>query len=285
MTALMRAAYHGHAQMVRALLDHGADPNITRNDKFTALALAAFFGHTETVRILLEQGARREVVTRCGASAHLWATARTFTDAARCLEAPVPPPPVRAPVNPVAPVVVKTLKDPPEIWDLVHEVRPSFNAGSAFMARVKSMNRFVAIGAVAVLILSVGSLGVLLLRGSRARNPQPVAEIPVIQNVPVVNVPAEIPRTETPVSEPEPVVVESNHPRNVTRQIRARSVAARSEAPEVVQRTESREPAAVVSPPVAAAPKFAAQPPVKKAPNVPSPQLITPTKAKVIQWP
>src|SRR5688500_5291600 len=47
MTALMRAAYHGRVQMLRVLLDHGADPNISRNDNFTALSLAAFFGHAE----------------------------------------------------------------------------------------------------------------------------------------------------------------------------------------------------------------------------------------------
>ena len=86
MTALMRAAYHGHARTVRALLDHGADPNLTRNDKFTALALAAFFGHTETVKILIEHGAKKEVVTRCGASAKTWATARTYATIA-CLSA------------------------------------------------------------------------------------------------------------------------------------------------------------------------------------------------------
>ncbi|HEX6284030.1 MAG TPA: ankyrin repeat domain-containing protein, partial [Pyrinomonadaceae bacterium] len=46
-TALMRAAQHGHARVVRLLLAHGADANLVRNDKFTALSLAAFFGHTE----------------------------------------------------------------------------------------------------------------------------------------------------------------------------------------------------------------------------------------------
>src|SRR5688572_12014437 len=120
MTALMRAAHNGHERMVRALLKHGADPNITRNDKFTALALAAFFGHTETVRILIENGAKTEVVTRSGTSPKMWARARTFTEAARCLEQPGPRPvPVAVPVvvKP-APAVVKTLKDPPEIWDL-----------------------------------------------------------------------------------------------------------------------------------------------------------------------
>src|SRR5215216_3213584 len=86
MTALMRAAYHGHGAMVRALLKHGADPNLMRNDRFTALALAAFFGHTETVRTLIEHGAKTEVVTRCGTSAGMWAKARTFEEAARCLQ-------------------------------------------------------------------------------------------------------------------------------------------------------------------------------------------------------
>src|SRR5215203_417009 len=85
MTALMRAANSGHEQVVRALLRHGADPNLTRNDKFTALALAAFFGHTETVRVLIEHGAKTEVVTRFGTSPLMWATARTFKEAARCL--------------------------------------------------------------------------------------------------------------------------------------------------------------------------------------------------------
>src|SRR6476659_743149 len=85
-TALMRAACHGHERMVRTLLDRGADPNLARNDKFTALTLAAFFGHAETVKTLMERGARAEVVTRCGTSAHMWARARTFVEVARCLE-------------------------------------------------------------------------------------------------------------------------------------------------------------------------------------------------------
>ncbi|HET6977967.1 MAG TPA: ankyrin repeat domain-containing protein [Pyrinomonadaceae bacterium] len=88
MTLLMKAAACGHAEVVRLLLDHGADPNVTRNDGFTALALAAFFGHTETVKVLMEFGAHTEAVTRSGASAHTWATARTFAEVARCLNTP-----------------------------------------------------------------------------------------------------------------------------------------------------------------------------------------------------
>ena len=33
MTALMRAARHGRVQMVRVLLEQGADPNVVRSDK------------------------------------------------------------------------------------------------------------------------------------------------------------------------------------------------------------------------------------------------------------
>src|SRR6185503_14962389 len=188
MTALMRAAYHGHEGMVRTLLQHGADPNLSRNDKFTALALAAFFGHTGTVRILIEHGAKREVITRCGASAHTWATARTFDEAARYLAspklAPAPvisfaPAPAPAPAAAPAPVSaapvpvseIRTLKDPPEIWDLVHEVPRDFNAGSAFVTRLKSMKTTFVVGVVAVLFVSAACVvGLILRRGSQARN-------------------------------------------------------------------------------------------------------------------
>ena len=100
MTALMKAAFFGHEPMVRALLEHGANPNIARNDRFTALALAAFFGHGDTVKTLIEYGATTEAVTRSGASARTWAIARTFDEVARCLETHAPKP-VRATPTPV----------------------------------------------------------------------------------------------------------------------------------------------------------------------------------------
>src|SRR6185503_18180664 len=104
MTALMRAAYHGRVQMVRVLLEQGADPNVSRNDNFTALSLAAFFGHAEIVDILMQRGANTNVVTRFGTSPYLWAKARSFGDVARSLEKrthefkqPVPPMVTREP--------------------------------------------------------------------------------------------------------------------------------------------------------------------------------------------
>ena len=200
-TALMRAAQFGHVRMVRALLEHGADANIKRNDKFTALALAAFFGHTEIVRALMEHGADLQAATRHGTSPHMWATARTFNEVVDQLENPAPahtagPPaaenivaaPAPAPraattpaVEPasagpvvratVKAAVVRTLKDPPEIWDLVHEEPRGFNPRSAFLTRLQSLKTGLAfrLAALAVLI-GAGVVGVMVLRGVQARN-------------------------------------------------------------------------------------------------------------------
>ena len=85
-TALMRAVSNGQNRMVRALLEHGADPNISRNDKFTPLMLAAFFGYEEIVRMLVEYGADIEAKTRFGTTAPMWANARTFHDVADYLQ-------------------------------------------------------------------------------------------------------------------------------------------------------------------------------------------------------
>jgi Ankyrin repeats (3 copies) len=306
MTALMRAAFHGHARMVRALLEHGADPNLTRNDKFTALALAAFFGHTEIVRILIEHGAKTEVVTRCGTSAHMWARARTFEDAAHYLEshrrAPAPPP---APTWTVAPVV-KTLKEPPEIWDLVHEEPRSFNARSAFLSRLTSINSSFAFRAVAVVVVSaVCVVGVLVLRGSQARSLQ--ADLPSIQSPPVSSeaiVPAQVTEPSVQATDVTSVPVEapvSNHvesstdsvARNALRKPRVMRWQNKSAIvkEEPVQFSESREvPAA--SAPVVATPQIESPRASSKAnisssvsPHVIAPVKSTPPKAKVIQWP
>lgn len=207
-TALMRAAQHGRLRAVRVLLDHGADANIIRNDKFTALALAAFFGHTEVVRALMENGADLQASTRHGTSPHMWATARTFNEVVDELENPAPPfdKPVEKPTEKFVPLVqkhspvverhaacaselvepvsravartaasaavIRTLKDPPEIWDLVHEVPKGFDARSAFLARLSSMRTAFAFRAVMVIVLAsvCAAVVVWLLRGAQARS-------------------------------------------------------------------------------------------------------------------
>ena len=197
-TALMRAAQNGHVKIVRALLQNGADANVKRNDKFTALALAAFFGHTEVVRTLMEFGADSQAATRHDTSPQMWANARTFNAVVKSLQkqaaarpepvalrmpasvrarvsepepkpVPAPAPETSAP-RPVS-TEIRTLKQPPEIWDLVHEVPRRFDARSAFMARFQSLRRGWAFRVAAgMIVVAMGVVGVLVLRSVQARS-------------------------------------------------------------------------------------------------------------------
>jgi hypothetical protein len=288
-TALMRAACQGHEAVVCSLLEHGADPNIARNDKFTALALAAFFGHTETVRILIEHGAKTEIVTRSGTSPRMWATARTFSDVARCIENPVKPRVAVPPAVVAAVPVVKTLKEPPEIWDLVHEVPKEFDARWAFVSRFTSMKRPFVAGALAGLLFAI-SCGVtaFVFRGSQASNL--AAEVPPVQTAAEVQVTPPAP-VESPVTEAPATIVDNPLSSHVVRKspVIRQSRPRPAFADNVVEIEPSREAPPVAMPEIEK-PK-PRESPMKLAPNVAlSPHLITPSKSaasksKVIQWP
>lgn len=299
MTALMKAAFYGHEPTVRALLEHGANPNLARNDRFTALALAAFFGHGETVKTLIEFGATTEAITRAGASARTWARVRTFDEVARCLEAHAPKPmratptPVRNPPSPVTvtPVEVKTLKDPPEIWDLVHEEPRSFNPRSAFISRITSMNRTFALSACVVVLMIVGGgVGFLMLRNSRVSSvPAEIPPAPIAAETTVSRPPPAQAVVETPPAE----VVNDNHSRSIPNRARLAIRQPRTDpvwnAPPA-ETAESKEAPPVVTP-VFESPKPAPPAAVKTSPNTGlSPHVIAPPKSappkgKVIQWP
>jgi ankyrin repeat protein len=67
-TMLMVATRSGSADAVRALLERGADPNVTEPQlQLTALMLAAEAGATGAVRVLLEHGANIHARSRAGA--------------------------------------------------------------------------------------------------------------------------------------------------------------------------------------------------------------------------
>ncbi|KAK5995710.1 Putative ankyrin repeat protein [Cladobotryum mycophilum] len=56
-TLLMLAAYHGHASLVKLLIEHGADPNRLNDRGQSPLAGAVFKKEDEVIEILLEGGA------------------------------------------------------------------------------------------------------------------------------------------------------------------------------------------------------------------------------------
>ncbi|XP_014679107.1 PREDICTED: putative ankyrin repeat protein RF_0381 [Priapulus caudatus] len=60
---LMMAVSRGDEAMVRMLLSHGADPNVTNSYGDTSLHHAACFGWLDIVRLLLEAGADPNVTT------------------------------------------------------------------------------------------------------------------------------------------------------------------------------------------------------------------------------
>ncbi len=252
-TVLMKAAHCGHAEIVRLLLDHGADPNVMRNDKFTALALAAFFGHTETVKILMEFGARTEAVTRSGASAQTWATARTFAEVARCLNTPAP----------------KT-------------TLPT--------QRTVSKRRFLTLGVIATfVVIACCGLGALVLRSSEAHDlpppptssqpaPPPKVEPPKVERV-VVTTPQPEPEPPAPAPVVNATLVRPTIKKAAVPRREAKAVTVLSEKPV----EETAEKVQISEPPVVAKPKPTFDSP---RPAALSPQIMAPTKkAKVIQWP
>ena len=305
MTALMKAAFFGHEPVVRVLLEHGADPNLMRNDSFTALALAAFFGHGEIVKTLIEFGARTEVVTRAGASARAWARARTYDEVARCLETHAPPKkpvitiaPTPEPVaetlveaTPVAPIPVKTLSDPPEIWDLVHEVPRNFNPRSAFVSRLTSSWKTLALTACTAVLLIAGCVvGVLMLRKSRPRSlPVPAPEVvaaPVVAETPV----SKPVQQEAVVENPPVEVVNDDHVRAVPNKPRFRQPRTDSVVNErPAENVASREAPPVATPqiesPKPSPPAIKTNPSTALSPHLITPAKNAPPKGKVIQWP
>ncbi|MDT7688681.1 MAG: fibronectin type 3 and ankyrin repeat domain protein 1 [Acidobacteriota bacterium] len=84
-TPLMRASARGYTEVVRVLLDAGADSNAQRADGFTPLILAVFFGHEEIVRLLVERGADPSARTQLGMTATRWAGSRGFAEMAGLL--------------------------------------------------------------------------------------------------------------------------------------------------------------------------------------------------------
>jgi ankyrin repeat protein len=140
-TPLMVAAYHGRHEMVNALVEHGAELNAVDSDGLTAAMLADDAGHEEIVRTLVKLGIRKGPTTHAPESepnrSAQYETSDATTD-------PAVAPPAKDPK-------VRTLHEPPEIWDLVHETKTGFSPGSALVGRLTSL-RFLALAAMLLII-------------------------------------------------------------------------------------------------------------------------------------
>ena len=85
-TALVWAAFRGHAEVVKLLIIAGADPDIQdEKGAYTALIWAAFRGHTEVVRLLIIAGAKLDQPNNDGFTALHLATEQGHTEVVRLL--------------------------------------------------------------------------------------------------------------------------------------------------------------------------------------------------------
>jgi ankyrin repeat protein len=82
-TALFYASYEGHGHVVTFLLAYGASINVIDQYGWTALMIAAFSGHGEVVQTLLKAGARRDCATANGKNALMLALEAGHSDVAR----------------------------------------------------------------------------------------------------------------------------------------------------------------------------------------------------------
>jgi hypothetical protein len=91
-TALIPAAHHGHPEAVRILLGTAIDKDRANKLGWTALLEAVILGdggpvHTEIVRVLIEAGANVNLADRDGVTPLAHARRRGFTQMVRILEA------------------------------------------------------------------------------------------------------------------------------------------------------------------------------------------------------
>ncbi len=84
-SALSLACRNGNAELVRALLEAGADANTTLPGGETALMTAARTGRPEPVRLLLERGAIVGATERKNQTALMWAAAEGHAEVVRIL--------------------------------------------------------------------------------------------------------------------------------------------------------------------------------------------------------
>jgi ankyrin repeat protein len=84
-TALMVAAGKGHTEIVKLLLEMGANPDIQNDFNGTALLNAAKEGHTESLRLILEADLEIDAKDIHGATALMHATQRGDTEMVRLI--------------------------------------------------------------------------------------------------------------------------------------------------------------------------------------------------------
>lgn len=89
LTPLMRASARGDVAQINKLLASGADPNVaTPAQRVTALMCAAYFGHASAIAALIAKGAKIELKDAQGAAAVDWAALGDHPELEKTLTGP-----------------------------------------------------------------------------------------------------------------------------------------------------------------------------------------------------
>lgn len=188
-TALLLAAFFGQKDILQALLESGADVKVTTRFGTCAQTWATARGFYDIAQYLQQQQDKRKqkFVRPLTSDEHVPKRLGSHLDWSKVELKPTQPgtnPPCIVTQSDSAQIVdIKSksaersptpssfprLKDPPEIWDLVHASLTSFHPGSAFLSRMTSAKpRTVVLTLAVVLILVVTFAGLgLRTQGKR----------------------------------------------------------------------------------------------------------------------
>eukprot|EP00944_MAST-04C_sp_MAST-4C-sp1_P012559 g12559.t1 len=84
-TPLHQAAREGHTEVCKLLLEKGADPNKAKNNGSTPLHWAAYDGHTEVAKLLLDKGADPNIANKWGLTPLHYAADKGHTEVVKLL--------------------------------------------------------------------------------------------------------------------------------------------------------------------------------------------------------
>ena len=84
-TALMHASGRGYSDIVKLLIESGADVNIQDNRGYTALMSASYKGHREVAKLLIESGADVNAQDNDGVTVLMYASKAGLTEVVRLL--------------------------------------------------------------------------------------------------------------------------------------------------------------------------------------------------------
>ena len=136
-TGLMRAVRYGYADIVKLLLEHGADVNAARLDGQTALHGAACYGRGDIVKLLLDNGANPAAADNCMNTAADASRYPRISDLIRSKQTPEPCHPV-----PEGPALGWQLTARDEVSNIVekpgigYRLTEIFNFGSGIYTRI-----------------------------------------------------------------------------------------------------------------------------------------------------